>query len=80
MGPFFPNAPTHAVHTQARVPVVKFVYPPLRTRVDVTVNNMLALVNTRLLRCYASIDARLPALVHLVKHWAKQRNVNDAYK
>jgi DNA polymerase sigma len=35
---------------RARVPVVKFVFPATSTRVDVTVNNMLPLVNTQLLR------------------------------
>jgi len=65
---------------KARVPVVKFVYPGSNTRVDVTVNNMLALINTHLLRCYTAIDPRLPQLVAVVKHWAKRRGVNDAYR
>jgi DNA polymerase sigma len=60
--------------------VVKFVYPATRTRVDITINNFLAIINTHLLRCYSNIDPRLPQLVHLVKHWAKRRGVNDAYR
>jgi DNA polymerase sigma len=47
--------------------------------VDVTVNNRLAVINTKLLRDYGAVDARLRALVLLVKHWAKRRRVNDAY-
>jgi hypothetical protein len=37
--------------------------------VDITVNNRLAVVNTKLLRDYAAIDPRLRNLVLLVKHW-----------
>ncbi len=68
------------VYSQARVPVVKFIYPPTRTSVDVTVNNMLPLANTRLISTYCAIDPRLRALVLLVKHWAKMRGVNDTYR
>jgi|LauGreDrversion2_5_1035112.scaffolds.fasta_scaffold197170_1 DNA polymerase sigma len=41
---------------------------------------MLALVNTKLLRDYASLDPRLRQLVFLVKKWAKVRGVNDSYR
>ena len=54
-------------------------HPPTHapTQVDVTVNNLLACVNTKLLADYCAIDSRLAPLVALVKHWAKQRAVND---
>lgn len=65
---------------KARVPVIKFTYAPTATRVDVTVNNMLATVNTQLLRAYAEVDPRLRQLVYVIKYWAKQRRVNDAYR
>ena len=52
-------------------------FPP---QVDVTVNNMLACANTKLLADYCAIDGRLAPLVALVKHWAKNRAVNDAYR
>lgn len=64
----------------ARVPVVKFAIPGTATKVDVTINNSLPLVNTRLIRAYADIDSRLKQLIFLVKHWAKQRQINDAYR
>ncbi len=50
------------------------------TKADITVNNMLACTNTKLLRDYCSIDPRLRQLVFLVKHWAKKRKVNNAYE
>ena len=43
-------------------------------------NNLLACINTKLVADYCAIDARLAALVALVKHWAKQRAVNDPYR
>lgn len=66
--------------SHARVPVVKFVYPPTQTQVDITIKNTLACLNTRMIADYCQIDPRLAQLVHIVKHWAKKRNVNDPYK
>lgn len=65
---------------KARVPVVKFVAPQTGTKCDVTVNNVLACINTKLLADYCAIDPRLAPLVALVKHWAKRRAVNDPYR
>ncbi len=48
---------------KARVPVVKFVVPDTGTKVDVTVNNILACINTKLLADYAAVDPRLAQLV-----------------
>jgi DNA polymerase sigma len=63
----------------ARVPVIKFTYPPTQTQVDITINNTLACLNTKLIACYAALDERVSQLVHIVKHWAKRRHVNDPY-
>ena len=51
-----------------------------RLQIDLTVNHMLAIVNTKLLRDYAAIDERLAQLVFVVKHWAQRRQINDAYR
>lgn len=51
-----------------------------KVRIDITVNNYLAVENTRLLATYCDIDPRLRGLVLLVKHWAKRRSLNDAYR
>lgn len=66
--------------SHARVPVVKFVYPSTQTQVDITIKNSLACLNTKMIAVYCAIDPRLAQLVHIVKHWAKKRNVNDPYK
>jgi predicted nucleotidyltransferase len=65
---------------KARVPVVKFTVPSTDTKVDITVNNTLACVNTKLLADYCKVDPRLAQLVAVVKHWAKKRAVNDPYR
>jgi hypothetical protein len=44
--------------------------------VDITVNNILAIVNTKLLSDYVQIDERLVQLCYIVKHWAKRRQVH----
>ncbi|KDD72610.1 hypothetical protein H632_c3128p0, partial [Helicosporidium sp. ATCC 50920] len=53
--------------------------PPLPLHCDVVINHGLGSVNTKLLATYCAVDARLPALVALVKRWAKARRVNSPY-
>eukprot|EP00892_Ulva_mutabilis_P002609 jgi/Ulvmu1/12349/UM089_0033.1 len=64
----------------SRVPVAKFQLPGTPIDVDVTINNALPLRNTELLRAYADIDPRLRDFIFIIKHWAKQRQIADAYK
>ncbi|EYU32028.1 hypothetical protein MIMGU_mgv1a001944mg [Erythranthe guttata] len=66
--------------TRARVPVVKLMDPVTGISCDICVNNMLAVVNTKLLYDYARIDVRLRQLAFIVKHWAKSRGVNETYQ
>ncbi|XP_071730592.1 UTP:RNA uridylyltransferase 1-like isoform X1 [Rutidosis leptorrhynchoides] len=47
---------------------------------NISVNNQLALENTKLVNSYREIDPRLRQLVIIVKKWAKSRGVNDAFK
>ncbi|KAF6160351.1 hypothetical protein GIB67_019120 [Kingdonia uniflora] len=66
--------------THARVPIVKLMDPESRISCDICINNVLAVVNTKLLRDYAEIDNRLRQLAFIVKHWAKSRGVNETYR
>ncbi|KAJ6831424.1 UTP:RNA uridylyltransferase 1 isoform X2 [Iris pallida] len=66
--------------THARVPIVKMMDPVTGIACDICINNLLAVVNTKLLRDYAQIDERLRQLAFIVKHWAKSRGVNETYK
>ena len=45
---------------------------------DINVNNSVGIRNTRLLRAYSKVDARVRLLVLAVKRWAKARGINDA--
>jgi DNA polymerase sigma len=62
----------------AKVPIVKIWDPELRLNCDINVNNTLALENTRMIKTYVLIDERVRQLAMIVKHWTKQRILNDA--
>jgi len=62
----------------AKVPIVKFIDPRSGLHVDISINNTLALHNTRLLSSYAKADTRVKELAICVKHWALHRNVSDS--
>ncbi|KAG6487921.1 hypothetical protein ZIOFF_056659 [Zingiber officinale] len=66
--------------TRARVPIVKLMDPVTGLSCDICVNNLLAVVNTKLLKDYAQIDERLRQLAFIVKHWATSRRVNETYQ
>ncbi|WCJ23112.1 Poly(A) RNA polymerase GLD2-A [Euphorbia peplus] len=66
--------------TRARVPIVKLMDPVTGLSCDICINNVLAVVNTKLLRDYSLIDVRLRQLAFIVKHWAKSRGVNETYQ
>jgi DNA polymerase sigma len=62
----------------AKVPIVKMWDPELKLAADMNVNNTLALENTRMIKTYVQIDPRVRPLAMIVKHWTKQRMLNDA--
>lgn len=64
--------------SSAKVPIVKVWDPELQMACDLNVNNPIALENTALIRSYVDIDDRVRPLAMIVKHWAKQRILNDA--
>lgn len=43
-------------------------------------NSILWIINTKMVEDYMKIDDRLRQLVVIVKHWAKQRQVNDCFR
>lgn len=47
---------------------------------DINVNNTLALQNTKMIKVYVALDPRVRPLIMTVKHWTKQRQLNDAGK
>ncbi|KAK1929972.1 Poly(A) RNA polymerase cid11 [Phytophthora citrophthora] len=69
-----------AVVSHARVPILRFRYTQygLDYKCDLCFDNELGLLNTRLLRAYASFDDRARNLGVAVKFWAKQRGISDS--
>ncbi|KAH7115124.1 hypothetical protein B0J11DRAFT_124257 [Dendryphion nanum] len=63
---------------QAKVRIVKVWDPDLKLACDMNVNNTLALENTRMIKTYVQIDERVRPLAMILKHWTKQRILNDA--
>ncbi|EKX37655.1 hypothetical protein GUITHDRAFT_77870 [Guillardia theta CCMP2712] len=69
--------------SDARVPIIKFEADDGRGSAfhcDLSVNNVLACVNTDLLYTYTMLDARTRPLIMCVKHWVKQRQIHNAFK
>ena len=60
----------------ARVPIL--VCKKVGIEVNISFNHQVVLENSALLRAYSAISPRVNQLVVLVKHWAKQREVNDS--
>lgn len=62
----------------AKVPIVKIWDPKLAVACDMNINNTMAIENTRMMKTYVEIDARVRPLAMILKHWTKQRVLNDA--
>lgn len=54
------------------------VYDYRQLSCDINVNNTVALENTKMIKVYVSLDPRVRPLIMIVKHWTKQRLLNDA--
>ncbi|CAF4415560.1 unnamed protein product, partial [Rotaria magnacalcarata] len=46
----------------ARIPIIKAKYSQSGTEIDISLNNILPLENTRLLKTYSNIDPRVREL------------------
>ena len=62
----------------AKVPIVKFVIFQANLEADISLGNMLALHNSKLLRCYAEADERVRVLGYVAKYFAKICEIGDA--
>mmetsp|Transcript_26718 Transcript_26718/g.45385 ORF Transcript_26718/g.45385 Transcript_26718/m.45385 type:complete len:1139 (-) Transcript_26718:80-3496(-) len=70
----------------ARIPIVKFDVPyndngtEILVECDLSLQNPLALLNTSLLRTYATISPMSCVLASIIKRWAKSRDINNPSK
>ncbi|KAJ3182459.1 hypothetical protein HDU85_002556 [Gaertneriomyces sp. JEL0708] len=64
--------------SSARVPICKFYDPTCDLHCDINFGNMLGVYNSRLLRAYTLLDPRVRPLIMLIKHWARNREINDS--
>jgi len=62
----------------ARVPILKCKSKITNVEIDISFNHEVVVLNSALLRAYSNMSPRVRQLVVLVKHWAKQRELNDA--
>ena len=62
----------------AKVPIVKIWDPEFQVACDMNVNSTVALDNTRMIKTYVEIDERVRPLALIIKHWTKQRVLNNA--
>ncbi|CAF1361248.1 unnamed protein product [Adineta steineri] len=64
----------------ARVPIIRCIDNQFNIEVDLSVNNALAVENTRLLKTYTEIDFRVSQLGYMLKHLVKICDIGDASK
>lgn len=85
----FADAGMRDVNTErltARIPIVKFNVPysdngtEILVECDLSLQNPLALLNTSLLRTYATISPMTCVLASIIKRWAKSRDINNPSK
>ncbi|KAL4554747.1 hypothetical protein LXL04_037350 [Taraxacum kok-saghyz] len=60
--------------TRARVPIVKLMDPTTGILCDICVNNLLAIINTKLLRDYSKIDPAMHEYVLMCIHFLQMRS------
>ncbi|CAF4200525.1 unnamed protein product, partial [Rotaria sp. Silwood2] len=56
---------------QAKVPIIRTRHRQWHIAIDISLHNMLAIENTRLLKTYTKIDPRVSQLGYMIKHLAK---------
>jgi len=64
--------------TSAKVPIVKLFHYQCQIEADISLYNVLARENTRLLSLYADLDTRCRTLGYMVKLFAKICDIGDA--
>lgn len=64
------------VIAHAKIPVVKLVHTDSGLPVDISIENTIAIENTRLIKLYMDLDARVKPLAFAIKVWCKSRAIS----
>ncbi|XP_061196234.1 terminal uridylyltransferase 4-like isoform X2 [Saccostrea echinata] len=64
--------------TTAKVPIIKFKHRSSQLEGDISLYNLLALHNTRMINLYATMDSRVRVLGYAIKVFAKICEIGDA--
>lgn len=68
----------------AKVPIIHFSCTNEKNcfelSCDISINNILAIVNSKLIQQYVGVDKRLQVMGIALKYWSKNRNINDRSK
>ncbi|KOB63281.1 hypothetical protein PFHG_05040 [Plasmodium falciparum HB3] len=61
---------------KASVPIAK-IYKEETNICDISINNTVAIVNTKFVSSICNIDERVTIINRIIKYWAKQKNINN---
>eukprot|EP00366_Plasmodium_knowlesi_P004906 XP_002262404.1 hypothetical protein, conserved in Plasmodium species [Plasmodium knowlesi strain H] len=61
---------------KASVPIAK-IYKEQNNICDISINNTVAIVNTKLVSSLCNTDERVTIINRVIKYWAKQKNINN---
>ena len=64
---------------KATIPIVKFTDSRSRLDVDISIENRLAIYNSKMLKSYAQ-DKRVREFILMIKYWASRRGINTAFE
>ncbi|CAF1021580.1 unnamed protein product [Brachionus calyciflorus] len=66
--------------TNTRCPVVRFHHDKANINCDLSLNNFLAVENSKLLKLYFDMEPELRKLVFVLRYWFKQKNLYSTNK
>ena len=64
---------------KAKIPIVKFTDSRSGLDVDISIENRLAIYNSKMLKSYAQ-DKRVREFILMIKYWASRRGINTAFE
>lgn len=66
--------------TNSRCPIVRFYHEKHKINCDITLNNYLAVENTRLIKLLLNLESHLKNLIFVIRYWSKQKALNGLFK